>query len=393
MLRRLHALLLISLLGVATACSDEGKSDGAGGDLATGGTAPEGTGGSAAGGPAASTGGVGGVAALPPGMTVPWSDINSQPASWYGTQAAADVAANIIYYQNTDGGWPKNVDMTSRAAARASSTIDNGATTLQLAVLAKIYNALQNGAHLVAFDKGLDYLFTSQYENGGWPQVPGATDYKRHITFNDGAMTRVITLMDSIAKQVAPYAFVDDARVASAAVAEEKGIDCILKCQFVRNGTKTGWCAQHDELTLEPADARAYELASLSGQEGAGVLTFLMSIDDPSPEVVEAVQAAVRWFVSVQITGISVQKVTTPEEDVIVVDDPTAAPTWARFYQLEDDVPFFCGRDGVRKYSLAEIELERRTGYSWYGTAPAKALALYPAWQKTHSPDDDALAP
>jgi PelA/Pel-15E family pectate lyase len=400
MLRRVSVLFLSFLLVPALACSGQSSSAAAAG---AGGVTGGASGGSLAGGAEVGgasggslTGGAdaGGSSALPPGTAVAWTAVNSQPASWYATQAAADVATHIIYYQNADGGWPKNIDMTNQASERSdTSTIDNTATTTQLLFLAKIYGVTKNAPYLEAFMAGLDYLFDAQYENGGWPQVAGAMDYKRHITFNDGAMTLVITLMDQIAKHDATYAFVDDARVERAATAVQKGIDCILRCQVVRDGVKTGWCAQHDEVTLEPANARAYELISLSGQEGAGVLSFLLSLPEPSPEIIEAVQGAVRWFNSVKLTGIEVQKVTTPMEDVIVVENPAAPAIWARFYQIEDDVPFFCGRDGIKKYSLAEIEVERRTGYSWYGTAALKPLAAYRAWQLIHSPDDDALGP
>lgn len=395
MLRRVRVLVLSLSLVPELACSGgtthSSPQGGTGGtEMASGGSPTGGASGSSAGEPGA---GAGGSSALPPGVAVPWANVNSQPATWYGTQAAADVAANIIYYQNEDGGWPKNIDMTSQTAERGTSTIDNKATTTQLIFLAKMFNVTQNTLYREAFIKGLDYLFNAQYENGGWPQVADATDYKSHITFNDGAMTLVITLIDQIARHDAAYAFVDDARVEQAAAAVASGIDCILKCQVVRDGLKTGWCAQHDEVTLEPANARAYELISLSGQEGAGVLTFLMSIPDPTPAVIEAVQGGVRWFNSVKLSGIEVQKVTTPMEDVLVVENPSAPPIWARFYQVEDDVPFFCGRDGVKKYSLAEIEVERRTGYSWYSTAPSKAFVLYRAWQLRYAPDDDALAP
>jgi hypothetical protein len=34
------------------------------------------------------------------------------------------------------------------------------------------------------------------------------------------------------------------------------------------------------------------------------------------------------------------------------------------------------------RYSLAEIDVERRTGYAWYGDWPHRLLtADYPAWQ------------
>jgi PelA/Pel-15E family pectate lyase len=53
--------------------------------------------------------------------------------------------------------------------------------------------------------------------------------------------------------------------------------------------------------------------------------------------------------------------------DRVVVKDPNAPPLWARFYEIENNRPFFSGRDGVKKYTMAEIEQERRRGYAWYG--------------------------
>lgn len=47
---------------------------------------------------------------------------------------------------------------------------------------------------------------------------------------------------------------------------------------------------------------------------------------------------------------------------------------WARFYDLDNNLPLFSGRDGVPNKTLAEIENERRVGYSWYGNWPAKLI-------------------
>jgi len=112
-----------------------------------------------------------------------------------------------------------------------------------------------------------------------------------------------------------------------------------------------------------------------------------MGIDKPSAELVEAIESAVTWFDKVKITGIKV--VERPDaskpngRDKIVEPEPGAPPVWARFYEIGTIRPIFCGRDGVIKYSLAEIEHERRTGYAWYGTWPAKLLERdYPEWQK-----------
>ncbi|HSM49636.1 MAG TPA: pectate lyase, partial [Draconibacterium sp.] len=65
-----------------------------------------------------------------------------------------------------------------------------------------------------------------------------------------------------------------------------------------------------------------------------------------------------------------------------VVSDPIARPLWARFYDLENNRPFFCDRDGIKKYSLEEIGYERRNGYSWYSDSAQKILDNYVKWKK-----------
>ena len=69
--------------------------------------------------------------------------------------------------------------------------------------------------------------------------------------------------------------------------------------------------------------------------------------------------------------------------DRVVVQDPAAPPLWARFYEIGTDRPVFEGRDQVVRYSVAEIEPERRNGYRWYTDEPSKLLNEdYPAWRK-----------
>jgi PelA/Pel-15E family pectate lyase len=69
------------------------------------------------------------------------------------------------------------------------------------------------------------------------------------------------------------------------------------------------------------------------------------------------------------------------------VKDAGAKPMWARFYEIGTNKPIFSGRDGVKKYSLAEIEYERRNGYAWLGYWPEELLAKeHPAWKARHSP-------
>ena len=54
-----------------------------------------------------------------------------------------------------------------------------------------------------------------------------------------------------------------------------------------------------------------------------------------------------------------------------------------RFYEIKTNLPFFCNRDGIKVYSLNEVKLERRTGYSWYSSSPQKLLDQdYHNWKR-----------
>lgn len=387
-----------------------GSGASSGGSGANGGTAGTGSGnaGSSAQG-GSSAGGAGGSApvvdcnAVPSAkITISWSSIDTQPEAFYATPQALALAENILYYQNDDHGWPKDTDMTSREKPKTRSTIDNRATTTQILYLARVFGATGCQKYGDAAASGIAYLLEAQYENGGWPQeYPDPQGYHAHITFNDDAMVHVLELLRSVSKKTAPYGFVDDETATRAAQAVELGVECILNTQIVIEGQKLAWCAQHDEITLEPAQARSYELPSLSGSEGVGIVRFLMSIEEPSPAVREAIEAAVAWFEAVKLTGIRVVKTEDPSqptgEDRVVVEDASAPPIWARFYELGSNRPIFSSRCEVpeceadpfymRRYSLAEIENERRVGYAWYGDWPAKLLASdYPAW-KARFPD------
>ena len=348
---------------------------------------------------------------------------------WYSTAEAVRIADNVLLYQCDSGGWPKTLAFKKRinltasvsdaerpaivaAKSRTDSTIDNGSTYTQMEYLARVFNATKQERFKEAFLKGIDYLLKAQYENGGWPQFypfpkdkeylariasnHDAKDYFRSITFNDEAMVSVMRFLQGIASDNPAYAFVDAGRRTRCAKAVTKGVECILKCQVVVNGKRTGWCAQHDEKTLAPAAARVYEKISLSGHEAVGIVRFLMSLGAPSPEVVDAVQSAVAWFDSVKIKGVRVVDKVEPSlpggRDRVLVADPRAQPLWARFYEIGTYRPILCGNDGVIKRSLAEVEPERRCGYMWYCMTPADLLARdYPAWQKKWAPGKNIL--
>jgi PelA/Pel-15E family pectate lyase len=312
--------------------------------------------------------------------------------AWFASDEAKQIAANILSYQSELGGWPKNVSTTDAPfkgdRKSLQPTYDNGATTDELRFLARMYTATKDAAYRTAFDRGLDYVLKGQYANGGWPQYhpPPSKSYHRHITFNDNAMVRLLEFVREVAKGDA-YAFVGDARRKEAATAFDRGVGCILKCQIKVDGKLTAWCAQHDEADFRPQPGRTFELATLSGSESVGITRLLMSLDDPSPEVVRAVEAAVKWFEAAKLAGIRVNVVKDEKGpkgvNKVVVKDANAPPLWARFYSIETNKPVFVDRDGEPKQNLTAIGYERRNGYAWYSTWPQKLMEVeYPAWRK-----------
>jgi PelA/Pel-15E family pectate lyase len=183
------------------------------------------------------------------------------------------------------------------------------------------------------------------------------------------------------------YSFVSADRRAEALKEFDRGIQCILKCQIAVNGKLTAWCAQHDAIDYSPRPARAFELVSLSGSESVGIVRLLMSLDHPDAATIAAIEGAVAWFESAKIKGRKLVEVDDEKSsdgmDRRLVEDPDAAPMWARFYEIGTNRPFFCDRDGIVKYQLSEIGYERRNNYSWLGVWPAKLLGNeYPQWKR-----------
>jgi PelA/Pel-15E family pectate lyase len=334
--------------------------------------------------------------------TVPTASASAAPAA---TPASAidSVAERMLVYQRTVGGWPKAVGevkvkydqpmsvtaiaATRDDAGRNDATIDNDATTREIRYLAGAFNTTRNPAYKAAAEKGVRYLLQMQYPNGGFPQFyPDLSSYRHLITYNDNAMVRALQVLRDVSRRTHGLEVLDASLVAPATQAVDRGISCILQTQYVQRGKRTAWCAQHDEKTLLPAKARAFELPALSGMETVGIVQFLLDTDNPTPAIRQAVDAAVAWLQAVQLTGYTTKEVPDPKLpkgfDRVIVPQ-AGSVIWARFYDLSTNQPIYVGRDSQPRATLAEIEYERRTGYAYAGTWPEKLLSRdYPRWQQ-----------
>lgn len=313
------------------------------------------------------------------------------------------IAANILLFQRANGGWPKDYDMlavltktqrenVAATRAREDTSFDNHNIAPQVEYLARTYTETGEEIYREGAERGIDFILSAQYPNGGWPQwFPKHSGYHSHITFNDGAMMGCMRLLRDVAESKDHLKWVDETRRNRAKESVERGIECILKCQIRSQGLLTGWCQQHDRETFDAAPARTFELASNCPGETSEIVDFLMEIEIPDERVVEAVERGVNWLRSVELRGIAVKRVPTDvvefekhtaDFDVIVVREQNTPPIWARHYEIDTDRPIFASRDGVKRYALSEISRERRTGTKWYGDWPTRIVyQKYPSWR------------
>jgi PelA/Pel-15E family pectate lyase len=318
-------------------------------------------------------------------------------------QVAIDsTAERMIVAQRVNGGWSQpngnpfdytkklsqsQEDLFIRDKKKLDATIDDDATTKEIRYLATAFKRTQNPAYKSAAENGIKYLLLAQNTAGGWGQFyPDTSSYRKHITYNDHAMTNVMWIMKYLSDGTNDFEPFSTQFSMQAFQAMNKGIDCMLRTQYYQNGVLTVWCAQHDRRTLQPAKARAFELPSLSGQESVGIVRFLMSIKNPSPEIKKSIHAACAYFEKSKIPGINIKTIDDPSQpkgrDRVVYEDATST-LWARFYDLITNQPIFVGRDGVPKTTLRDVEVERRTGYAYYGIWPKNLLEKdYVEWKK-----------
>lgn len=346
---------------------------------------------------------------VPPNGSASRSMPLNRPAEWYGSAEARRIADIVVSFQTPAGGWSKNLNLSDHVRKPGESfapnnlsahlspgdfdtprdpnwnyvgTLDNDATTTELQFLASVIAAKGGDAYRAAFLRGTSYLFAAQFPNGGWPRVwPLEGGYHDAITFNDGAMTETLELLQSVAEGKDVFVFLPENVRARARASVAKGIECILSTQITENGRRTVWAQQHDALNLRPVAGRNYEPAAQCASESAAMVVFLMGLPQPSPAVADAIRAAIAWFRKTAIYGTAYGRGADGRR---LTSADGAGPIWARFYEIGTDRPIFGDRDKSLHDDVNDLSLERRNGYSWYNGAPQEALGRYAGWSKSH---------
>ncbi|MEY3421729.1 MAG: hypothetical protein RIR48_2025, partial [Bacteroidota bacterium] len=317
-----------------------------------------------------------------------------------GTSNAIDsIAERVLFVQRQNGGWPKTLDGKTQPVPYTKvwseefisdvfknnkpqdATIDNGATTREINILAASYLKTKNNKYKASAEKGLRYLLKMQYDNGGFPQFfPDTSGYRKHITYNDNAIVNVLELFKKIEDKKAPFEEVGQTLSEEISIALQRGIDCILKTQVKVENKRTIWGAQHDKDNLKPAKARVYEHPSYAVSESASIINFLMSLNNPDARVITAIMDGVIFLDKIKIENKAVKPLWNDPNDYELINDEKGGPLWARFYEITTLKPIFSGRDGIIKYDVSEIEKERRSNYKWHGDWCVGTFTKYEKW-------------
>ncbi len=318
-------------------------------------------------------------------------------SGFFFAQTKDTLAEKILIYQLPNGAWGKQLNdgiavdyklpldqkllEKIKSTGDEHATIDNNATSREINILIKAYKATKNPAYLSAAEKGIKYLLLMQYENGGFPQYyPNKAIYRKQITYNDNAMINALTVLYNIVEGKNDFDSVNSELKLKSKTALKKGIECILKNQVLQNKVPTIWADQYDEITLQPAKARAFEPISLATGESIGIVRFLM-MQTVTSEIEKSIKSAVKWFKENKIDGYSYKVKELNGKKVRVLGKEEGSVIWARFYDLKTNTPIFGDRDGSVKLNYNEISDERKYGYSWYIDFADKLIEKeFPKW-------------
>ena len=306
-----------------------------------------------------------------------WANIcaGKMPDTWYGSEEAQQIADIVLDVQKNNGGWMKNDQLhklttSELAALKASksehSCLDNTATTQEMRFLAKVYQKTKVEKYKESFTKALNMIFDAEKSCGGWSQywpLSGNGSYQDYITFNDDLTTNVMKLLKDIYNNKGDFAdIVDESTRTKCDASFQHAIEVIIKCQVDDNGTPAAWCAQHSETTFLPTEGRPHELPSISGYESASLLSYLMTIENPSKELQNTIHTAVAWLDAHKIDGKAVEDFTNSngEADRRIIDKAGSA-VWGRFIQLG-------GETGKNTYDSFFNKLKNRNKSRSYST-------------------------
>ena len=231
----------------------------------------------------------------------------------YYYQSAEKAANAVIWGQSHEGGWSYLIDFAGDRSLKqwyntigkngwrleefqhyyGNSTYDDNTTSDAARFLLRIYLEKLDPKYKPALDKAIDFILTSQYPLGAWPQryplkydfnKSGHPDYSSFYTFNDEVTTENIHFLIQCYETLGEERFLDPIR---------RGMNFYLISQDV-----TGAWGNQYNMELRPVGARTYEpdglVAPITCQNALQLLNFYHFTGDA--KFLNAVPKAIDWL-------------------------------------------------------------------------------------------------
>lgn len=299
--------------------------------------------------------------------------------------AAIAAAMALVHGQLASGGWDYRIDFdpdagsawhyrrdietgdTVTGSRRNQTTLDDNTTQSALRLLMRVDEELGFADAEIhrAAEYALEALLQAQYPNGAWPQryvefprrddfpvLPARypeswprtwpkVDYRDYYTFNDNAIADVIDVM------LEAHRTYGDARYGKAAT---RGGDFMVMAQMPE--PQPVWAQQYN-LQMEPAWARRFEPASVTGGESFGVMRalFELHVETGEARFLAPLQPALAWA----------RRSLLPDGRL------------ARFYELRTNRPLYFVRD---TYELTYSDADMPTHYAFKVSGQQRIEAL-----------------
>jgi len=318
--------------------------------------------------------------------------------------AAVETAHCLVRGQLRSGGWDYSIEFDPKRRrlwnyrvdeenpkGKNVSTLDDNTTQAALRFLVRVDVALakQDKAIHDAARYGLDALLKTQYPNGAWPQRfegppdPGmfpvkqasypatwpkewpGSDYRGYYTFNDNSIADVIDTLFEASRlyalgRAAPLSplgrgaggegqpLAEQSLAAKCRAAAAKAGDFMVLAQMP--DPQPGWAQQYD-VNMQPAWARKFEPASITGGESQGVMLTLLKIYRATGDkkYLEPLPRALAYY----------RRSVLPDGKL------------ARFYELKTNKPLYF----TKKYELTYDDGDMPTHYAFKVASRLDAIA------------------
>jgi PelA/Pel-15E family pectate lyase len=288
---------------------------------------------------------------------------------------------NMISWQAPNGGWSKNTDFYSSKRKlgqhfgrepRYISTIDNGATILQIFQL-KLALKTYKEIHIAnALHRAINFLINAQYPNGGLPQVyPLVGGYHDLVTYNDDALSLIFKVFDDLVHHPQEYKLSSEL-LTKVTLSFHQLINRFEQDQVKLADGTGAWGQQHHPLDFSLQAARAYEMPSLATMETAKMIDAMMDLKTSMPSIDTMISQGCKWLDKTKMSAKIWRRYPNKASEIVAgeIDDII----WPRFISATTGAALFGDRDGKIYDSVDKISLERQLGYAWYHASPNKVL-------------------